>query len=316
MNAFKIGLLLNLITSVCYAGGGNVGGGKSVVCRDPKGSILSAELLDLYEGRVQYGKKITPSSAPVANQVSSIVQELGVGRGQSFSDTLAWYANYVNRTMQVLPNGTGLVPVNDAYNVVIPTACGVEQLANYVSDTEILITGEIFAKLDNTNQAATIVHEALYRMFRDYGATDSIRARMDVAFAFSGSTTTDIWLGLPKSYLTCGTAPDANGSYFPGARFRAYNDSTGELIFQFDDLFGAPMVSTASAVVDNISIGNLSSVPDTVYETTLASSFDAGTPISISFMTVQGPKGTSYKQMKIGVGQTPQSAVTEFVCSP
>lgn len=47
--------------ALALAGAVDGGGGKGVVCRDQSGKISSAELLDLYEGRVQFGFNI-PSS--------------------------------------------------------------------------------------------------------------------------------------------------------------------------------------------------------------------------------------------------------------
>ena len=48
-------LLASSVSSSSFAGGMEGGGGKSVVCRNTDGTIRSAEVLDLYEGRTVYG---------------------------------------------------------------------------------------------------------------------------------------------------------------------------------------------------------------------------------------------------------------------
>ena len=52
------GMIVTLIglssPAMAELGGMEGGGGKSVVCRNPDGSIKSAEILDLFEGRTIY----------------------------------------------------------------------------------------------------------------------------------------------------------------------------------------------------------------------------------------------------------------------
>ncbi len=45
------------------------GGGKTVVCRDENGKIKSAELLDLWEARLQYKRKLLKDNRPMEAQI-------------------------------------------------------------------------------------------------------------------------------------------------------------------------------------------------------------------------------------------------------
>lgn len=302
-----------------FAGGGmDGGGGRSVVCRDSKGQIVSAELFDFYEGRVKYRLNPILSAEPYEGQVEKIVQRVGQGRGPQFIEHLKSYTNFVIASKQILPDGTGLLPVEDSEHVISPPRnCQYEQLANFTAQNQVLINGEIWNALDSTNKAGLVLHEAIYKVFRNYGATNSSRARKAVAYTFSGVSPFPLWQGLPtQKTLKCHTVPNSNGGPFPGSSFYAYNTDDGQLYFQFDYLDGQLMLSENKLNFDKMPIEKILDPKDSTaatYWVTLSSIYDPGLGVAISFQP-KGLNGREAKVMKIGIGNMPWIPAQEFMC--
>ncbi len=228
-------LLLTLIVSIgsiAHAGAISGGGGKGVVCRDSQGVITSAQTSDLYEGKVLYGLNIVSDSAPAFDQVKSALNTIP----ESSRGLITYYTSIVIKGMQIV-HGMDLLPIEDALLVAIPHGCKPEQLANYFDDKHILVDGDIWDRMDPTNQASLILHEAVYASERVNGAKNSQRSRHIVASLFDPSTKwVDTVEGLPVkgSYLNCGAA---------GSFFRAFKNSENEWILQFQLLGGGNVMS-------------------------------------------------------------------------
>lgn len=310
-NLFFITLL---VSSLSYAGAGvDGGGGKSVVCRDDSGQIVSAEVLDIYEGRVQYGLSLPATNDTIKVQMEDAINNIASGRSQMFKESVLQMANFVNLRKRILPNGTALQDINDSHHVVVPKDCKVEQLANFTKQNQILIDGEIWNKLNNTNKAALIVHEALYKWFRNYGATDSIRARKFVAYGFMGTKAVDIEEGIPVDALECHTLPNLNGSPYPGSKFWAFNNVDGELVFQFDYLEGGLILTKSSVMIDAIAANEMDSVEDVTYWLNLDSDYEELTGVTISFEQ-KYVDGKYQSVKKIGLGNMPDMPKQQFFC--
>tara|TARA_B110001454_G_scaffold124375_1_gene116072 strand:- start:49522 stop:50529 length:1008 start_codon:yes stop_codon:yes gene_type:complete len=206
------------------------GGGTGVVCRDKLGAITSAKTLDLYEGTVLYNLPIQYSSDSVDDQVR---KALDVMPPQTRGLVEA-YAYGVSQNMQIV-RGVTLQPINDALIVAVPSGCKAEQIANYFSDKHILINGDIWDALAKTDQAALMLHEAVYRVARMLGATNSQRSRHVVASLFSTNTKwTDLNEGLPNDRLFC---------VGKGVQFYAYQDINNAWKVQFTVLGGNFLMS-------------------------------------------------------------------------
>lgn len=328
-----LGLMILTISSYAYSSGGvDGGGGGSIVCRDAQGKITSAEILDLYEGRVQYSYIQRISQDSVDKQVEDVVERLSFGRGPSFKSYLMSYARFVSNSKVILPDGTGLLPVNDANNIIVPKNCQIEQLANFTNQNQVLVNGEIYNALDNTNKAALIVHEALYKIFRMYGTTNSTRARKSVALGFSniditskpncepaescGALMQDIKADLPSKYYECHTLPNSNGSPYPGSHFYAYNDKNGQLVFQFDYLDGQLMLTKSKIYIDKIPVDQMFLMPTngTSYWTLMVSIFDMHLGVAVSFEP-QVKNGITSNILRVGIGNQPQMPTAIFSCS-
>jgi hypothetical protein len=166
---------LTLSSTMAFASEGGVGnGGVSVVCRDKADRIESAQILDIYEGEVRFGKKYERELDPDA--VVELVQLKLVnypGFLSSFREELA----KVKAMMLYIPVGNDLAPTNDAFPVIMRSGCKFEQLANYTDDGDLLVSQEIYNELANVDRAALLVHEVVYSLFRKGNAKDSRQAR-------------------------------------------------------------------------------------------------------------------------------------------
>jgi hypothetical protein len=173
--------------SSAMAGGMEGGGGKTVVCRNPDGTIHTAEILDLYEGRIEYGLSYKESKQDWISQAQAIMSAAGIFMGQSAppSEINDWFLNAVSH-LKFIPKGTVLTPIDDSFEVIAPVGCNIEQTVNYRNDQLILVSEEIWDALSETQKAALLIHESIYRYLRSWGETNSIRSRHFNAYIVSG----------------------------------------------------------------------------------------------------------------------------------
>lgn len=163
----KKNLLLASLLALSFsalASGEKGNGGYSVVCRDSEGTILSAEILDIYEGKVLYKRKYPDSSYSVDTLLT--VAKHKMKEHTSFAAKLEKEIQLVNSNVIFIPEGNILVPTGDALPVIKRIGCQFEQLANYTDEGELLVSQEIYDHLDNVNKAALILHEAIYSLRR------------------------------------------------------------------------------------------------------------------------------------------------------
>ena len=192
-------MLINL--SVLAGGGGmDGGGGRGVICRDSKKKIVSAEILDFYEGRFQYGLQI-----PISNEaMDSQIEKAELKYKQGTRVDLNYLSRSVYKHFKFLPKSTKLAFIDDSHELILPKKCQIEQVANFVNPNLILIDSEIWSKFDNTNKAALVLHETLYWRERINGAKDSRRSRLINANLFAENIFfEDVYEGIPKEALTC-----------------------------------------------------------------------------------------------------------------
>lgn len=224
-------------------GGVDGGGGNAIVCLNELGSIQSAELLDLFEGTSMYSLNIQRSSRPMEEQLAQALQRVP----PSSRDLIEAYTGIVRRNMTILPTDTKLDKVHDSFEVVLPKNCKVEQLARFYSQDRILIDGEIWTKLEETDRAALILHEAIYAVNRVFGASDSRRSRHIVASIFDISTNwQDVKINVPEDTLNCIAM---NGILF----MTAFQNQTKDWILNFEVLGKSLVPSKKIAIIPNLS---------------------------------------------------------------
>lgn len=158
-----LGLFLILISSLAMAGDkGN--GGYSIVCRDNDGPITSAEILDVYEGRILYKRNFAVDQNSVEDLVNVALAR--VDYWGAFANKLKKEIALIEKNMILIPEGNELELTDDAFPPIKKKGCKFEQLANYTNSGEVLVSQEIFDRLDNVNKAAMFIHEALYSIRR------------------------------------------------------------------------------------------------------------------------------------------------------
>lgn len=207
----KIFIILSLLFTTHSFAGDKGNGGYSIVCRDTEGGpITSAELLDVYEGRVLYKRNFEVAQNSVADLIAmaqSKVEYFGY-----FASKLQKEINLIEKNTIYIPAGNELESTDDAFPPIKKKGCKFEQLANYTNAGELLISSEIYDELDNVNKAALIIHEAIYSIRRKaLGEATSQNTRRLVAHMMSTNgdpAVIERWvydsLHRPNNKRTCG----------------------------------------------------------------------------------------------------------------
>lgn len=127
--------------------------------------------------------------------------------------------------------------MDDSHELIIPDKnCKVEQLANYSKDEIVLVDSEIWSHFDQTNRAALLTHETVYKKLRSFGEKSSTRARRTVGLLFSNYRFEFYASGIERRYFKCGTAKiDANKEPEKNSAFLMSTTATkdGHLAVQF-----------------------------------------------------------------------------------
>ncbi|WPU63496.1 hypothetical protein [Peredibacter starrii] len=164
-NIFLIAGLLALSLN-SFASGEKGNGGYSVVCRDENNFILSAELLDIYEGKTIYKLEYPTAGENFAVDTLLTVAKYKMKEHTTFSSKLEKELALVDQNMLFIPLGNELESTDDAFPVIKRRGCKFEQLANYTDEGELIVSQEIYDELDNVNKAAFRLHEAIYSLRR------------------------------------------------------------------------------------------------------------------------------------------------------
>ncbi|MCB0413032.1 MAG: hypothetical protein KDD50_01780 [Bdellovibrionales bacterium] len=247
MNIRVVIFIFVLVIGFCrnvMAGNENGGGGSSVVCRGQNNNILSAETLDLYEGKNVYGLIIDERQGSVQEIIESIKQKLKDTMEQPEIHLFPLISR-VQSIFRLTGEGVILKPVDDVSEIGFPADCKIEQLAHYVDDDLLVVQREIWGALSNTQKASLIIHEAIYRHERYYGATNSRRARKIVSRVFSDSEFENVMSRLPQNLKFCSAYLGDKMSY----RFFYYPVNGDMTQLQFLNFKGFTVYSRKTAVI-------------------------------------------------------------------
>lgn len=217
------------------------GGGNAVVCRNTKGRIKSAEVLDLFEARVLYGLTIPKTAETSVDLAERHIGFAGHLNPLYFMELERDFQRVV-KNAKVLPPDIGLRPIDDSFSPALPKNCAIEQLAAYQINNELYIDGEIWQALDETNRAALYIHESIYKAMRSFGAKNSVRSRKITGYLLSGfpfKPAFDSGLQKPDDKLC--TAGDAPFWAADAAIFVHFHDDL--VTIYFVGLSGQPVVS-------------------------------------------------------------------------
>lgn len=247
MNAAKIFLFTSLLLpSFVFANAKVIGnGGVGIQCNK------SVELFDLYEGR------ILNQQVPIEKRISYKEQALSyanhltqmTGGDEQFKDDIQ---NIID-SLIFLPKGVGLNLTNDVNNFIYPKNCRFVQILNYKTDGFIYVDTELWRHLSETQKAAAILHEAIYKYFRtaDYlvgqvadGDQDSVRTRRVVSYLIAGKSLTPVHTLTGDSAKTVWFCKNRNPSDLTTI-FYAYENPESTII-EFSFLNGSRMISNTS----------------------------------------------------------------------
>ncbi len=210
-------------------------GGNVVVCKDSGGNITSVETLDLYEGRAIYNLSYKEDPTPALQQALRYTDQISKYLGSPVSaKNLSEDVKDLYQNLHFLPKGTGLKPIDDIGNFIIPKSCQIVQTINYREWKKIFVDSDIWNLLSETQKTALLLHEAIYAFYREgfsgvVQETTSVRTRHAVAALMSGarvqSVDKPVNLG-GNSYLHCRTEA-------PVTEFFYYQDQSNQSVVQF-----------------------------------------------------------------------------------
>lgn len=185
MSRYIMGLILMALTMTAFAGDkGN--GGYSLVCRNENGKINSAELLDIYEGKILHNLDYQNNDLEVDSLI--LVALNRTAENDSFYGKMARELEHIQKNTIFVPEGHELELTEDAFPIIKKKGCEFEQLANYTVDEKLVISEEIYNKLDNLNKAALYIHEAVFAIRRKaLNETSSFNSRKLTAHLISSN---------------------------------------------------------------------------------------------------------------------------------
>lgn len=175
-------ILMVLLALPVFAGGIDGGGGNAVVCRDKEKNIISAKMLDLYEGEVLHGLKYEELGVSVERRLEELLVEIyGEKESSPYLVTTDEWFRTIPKWFKFLPEGVSLKPIDDSGHIFTPRNCKVEQVANYYNDGVIYIVRDIYKKLPKLDRLALILHEGIFARERANGIKNSRYTRRVVA---------------------------------------------------------------------------------------------------------------------------------------
>ncbi len=244
-----LGAILFSQLASAKVGGIGDGGGQSIVCRDDNGTVISAELLDLYEAKYFYLLNIQnpsveknyldvaiakaaildaalPAAYPVAKTTvtsggqTEVNYQVSAGvffQRENGSTPLQLNVRKIDFEKLLIPGDISIPSIGDSNPRIIPKkkGCEIEQVAIYKDGTnEVRFVENIWNQLSTNDKAALLIHEALYRQLRLMGDMTSDRTRKVIGHLFGGTTFKWILDGSPENFLNCWTTDPEHSFHF------------------------------------------------------------------------------------------------------
>lgn len=203
------GLLALTANAENYTGGGN--GGVGLVCLNPQQSIKveSVTLFDFAEGSILYGDQITEDLSKTEEQYLQETIQKMASKSPYLGEMLSWTLKDIMRK-EILNIGPYILDLTaDTQYGLRFRICPddgepvVRQVANYLTNiNELRIDEKYLAKMSPMNRAGLFIHEALYRIYRQYfNHTNSDKARRLTSLLISNATLTNKELNTLLTHL-------------------------------------------------------------------------------------------------------------------
>ena len=222
------GVLASIFVVASYGferGGVDGGGGNAVVCRDENKKIISARMLDLFEGEILYDLEFVPFEGSINKKIDEL-NKMIIGTNPIGSYPSPPIAN-ASKYFKFLPKGVALRPVDDSRHIFIPYDCKVEQVAHSYAADRIYIVTDIYEKFSELDKLALVLHESIYSLEkRLYFKENSRYARRIVShLASKDFQPENIFKGImggPGQYMCSTRIPDGKRNH---TLFWAYKEN-------------------------------------------------------------------------------------------
>ncbi len=173
-------MMMLILTSAAVAGErGN--GGDVVVCRNPDGTIISAELLDYYEGRVMRKLKVTEYPdisddqffemvGAKLNEMEDYIVGFHVKTAKELMTNIHEYLESGHTSSpDILFTEEDLTDIPDSGELVVKKGCKIEQIAiwlkkSYPEDPSFIIKATLLPHLSQRDLRGLVLHELMYIM--------------------------------------------------------------------------------------------------------------------------------------------------------
>jgi hypothetical protein len=170
MKLYLAFFLLLLMNSIANAGGEVGNGGEVVACRDSKGALKSAELLDSFEGRVLHEMSVDLGASPLSvdQKLQIYFQRIGAKNPTRADLYRKWAGTFFSGVTWVTES---LPATPDVDPIIFPAGCGIEQIAiqknnrgdsSYDSGPIVRINKPLWQALSADQQTVLIMHEIIY----------------------------------------------------------------------------------------------------------------------------------------------------------
>lgn len=257
----KIGNLMNLVifagfAAQAHAGVGSTGGGMAVVCSDPFGGPDKAELLDVYEARLDSTKTVMRATGSLEGDYYRLIRNIHRLQGYSSPMTSPKEARKSLKKFLSIVEWVGeeeeLPFLGDQGKTPeIPENCTLKQLAIFFDDQNLVkIKESIWKLLDSLNKAALPHHELFYESERDNAETNSESSRSYVRQAVTQNGYTPVTQGSESAQTECAAKGNGVTSFF--VRSEPNAQGTEDLTLQFTQVGGRPLLVKTTMKVEDI----------------------------------------------------------------
>jgi hypothetical protein len=169
MKLFFLVFFLSLITNPAQAGDKGGGNGGGIHYCPLATTIEKAQMYDVYEAFTRYDYNIPQTDEPVEEIVKRALKK--VAKQDTFLEAIIFkQVDYLLKGKHLLlRSNIDLTPISDHKILVKNKDCSYEQLANWDEKSgNVMVAKEYYELLDNISKAALILHEAIYKVGRDY----------------------------------------------------------------------------------------------------------------------------------------------------
>lgn len=162
-----------LAASTSFGGTANWGGGTGVVCRDQNNRVVSARLLDLYEGSEIDGLKIPDVDVDPHLQARAALSRLAFGFADDAEvSPMAFIDHLKDALAETTPGKFIESPIDKGGEraPILPTGCQFEGIGYREKPNhrlQLTVVPDVLNAMTKTQQAAFLVHEAIYSYYVD-----------------------------------------------------------------------------------------------------------------------------------------------------